>query len=289
MTNTGRLMGRTCLIVGGTSGMGLATARRFLEEGARVVVCGRSQEKLDAARAAVGDFGHDHFHGIAVDVIDPTEVQSLFDQTLDLLDHRLDVLFHVAGISGRRQGDAALHECTVEGWDAVLDANARSLFLTNRAAVRQMLTQPLDDHGLRGTVLNMGSVLGWSPAPEFFGTVAYAASKGAIRALTLNAAARYARDRIRFNLIAPALIETPMAGRAVADPAIRAYLATKQPMAEGPGTPEDCAQAALFLCEPASRFLTGVVLNVDGGWCVSEGQIPSTQPPCLPVSSNDSP
>ena len=66
-----------------------------------------------------------------------------------------------------------------------------------------MLAQPLDEHGLRGTVLNMGSVLGWSPAPDFFGTIAYAASKGAIRAMTLNAAARYARDRIRFNLIAP--------------------------------------------------------------------------------------
>jgi NAD(P)-dependent dehydrogenase (short-subunit alcohol dehydrogenase family) len=139
-----------------------------------------------------------------------------------------------------------------------------------------MLAQTLDDQGLRGTVLNMGSGLGWSPAPDFFGTIAYAASKGAIRAMTLNAAARYARDRIRFNLIAPALIETPMAGRAVGDPAIRAYLATKQPLAGGPGTPDDCAEAALYLCEPASRFLTGVVLNVDGGWCVSEGQVPAT-------------
>ena len=146
----------------------------------------------------------------------------------------------MAGISGRRFGDGALDECTVEGWDAVLNANARSLFLTNRAAVRQMLAQPLDEHALRGTVLNMGSVLGWSPAPEFFGTYAYAASKGAIRAMTLIAAARYARDRIRFNLIAPGLIETPMAARAVTDPVIRAYLATKQPLAGGPGTPEDC-------------------------------------------------
>ena len=138
-----------------------------------------------------------------------------------------------------------------------------------------MLAQPLDDHGLRGTVLNMGSVLAWSPSPDFFGTIAYAASKGAVRAMTLNAAARYARDRIRFNLLAPALIDTPMAARAVSDPAIRAYLATKQPMAGGPGTPDDCAEAALYLCEPASRFVTGVVLNVDGGWCVSEGQVPA--------------
>ncbi len=275
MTQTGRLQGRTCLIVGGTSGIGLATARRFLAEGAQVTVCGRSQKTATEARAILEEVGSERVRVLAGDASDPAHVEELFVQVLAFFSGRLDILYHVAGISGRRFGDAALHECTVEGWDTVLDSNARSLFLTNRAAVRQMLAQPLDEHGLRGAVLNMGSVLGWSPAPDFFGTIAYSASKGAIRALTLNAAARYARDRIRFNLIAPALIETPMAVRAVTDPAIRAYLATKQPLAGGPGTPEDCALAALFLCEPASRFLTGVVLNVDGGWCVSEGQVPT--------------
>jgi NAD(P)-dependent dehydrogenase (short-subunit alcohol dehydrogenase family) len=260
--------------VGGTSGIGLASARLFLAESARLVICGRSQQTLDAAIAGLGGVASDRVRAITADAADPGRVERLFQETLTFFSGRLDILFHVAGISGRRFGDAALHECTVEGWDKVLDANARSLFLTNRAAVRQMLAQSLDDHGLRGTVLNMGSVLGWSPATDFFGTHAYAASKGAIQSMTLAAAARYARDRIRFNLIAPALIETPMADRAVSDPAIRAYLATKQPMAGGPGTPEDCASAALYLCEPASRFLTGVVLNVDGGWCVSEGQVP---------------
>lgn len=288
MTNTGRLHGRTCLIVGGTSGIGLATARCFLEEGARLVVCGRSSQTANAARAKLEQIEPGRSLVLNADAAEPDQVESLFQEALSYFSGRLDVLYHVAGISGRRFGDAALHECTVEGWDTVLDANARSLFLTNRATVRQMLTQPLDQHGLRGTVLNMGSVLGWSPAPEFFGTFAYAASKGAIRAMTLNAAARYARDRIRFNLIAPALIETPMAGRAVGDPAIRAYLATKQPMAAGPGTPEDCARVALFLCEPSSRFLTGVVLNVDGGWCVSEGQIPHAQSSISHNSSLDS-
>jgi NAD(P)-dependent dehydrogenase (short-subunit alcohol dehydrogenase family) len=287
MTNTGRLESRTCLIVGGTSGIGLATARCFLAEGARVVVCGRTSHTAQAARDSLGQLAPQRVFVVTSDASEPPQVEELFEESLVFLSGRLDILFHVAGISGRSFGDAALHECTVEGWDTVLDGNARSVFLTNRAAVRQMLTQTTDDHGVRGTVLNMGSVLGWSPAPEFFGTFAYAASKGAIRSMTLNAAARYARDRIRFNLIAPALIETPMAGRAVADPTIRAYLATKQPMSAGPGTPEDCAQAALFLCEPASRFLTGVVLNVDGGWCVSEGQVPSSQPSPPAVPSSD--
>ena len=95
--------------------------------------------------------------------------------------------------------------------------NAYGVFLTNREAVRIMLTQPLDAAGLRGTVVNVGSVLDRSPSPAHFGTLAYAASKGAVRALTLAAAARYAPDRIRFNLLAPGLIDTPMAARAAND------------------------------------------------------------------------
>ncbi|MDG3006111.1 SDR family NAD(P)-dependent oxidoreductase [Paludisphaera mucosa] len=271
----GRLDGSRCLIVGGTGGIGLASARRFRDEGARVVACGRSPETCAAAAADLGP-------GVAVltaDAAVPEDVDRLFAEAVEILGGRLDVLFHVAGLSGRRFGDGPLHECSVAGWDAVLDANARSTFLTDRAAVRQMLMQEPDARGLRGTVLNMGSVLGWSPAPDFFGTIAYAASKGAVEAMTIAAASRYARDRIRFNLIAPALIETPMAARACGDPAILAYLAAKQPMAGGPGSAEDCAEAALFLCEPASRFTTGVVLNVDGGWCVSEGRLPDAPPP----------
>jgi NAD(P)-dependent dehydrogenase (short-subunit alcohol dehydrogenase family) len=271
-SRAGRMMGRGCLIVGGTSGIGLASARRFLEEGARVVVCGLAEESRDEARDQLRSFGA--VEAIAADVTRPDAVAALFVDALEFLGGRIDVLFHVAGISGRRFGDGPLHECAEAGWDVVMETNAKAMFLTNQAAVRRMRAQPLDDSGLRGTVLNMGSVLAWSPSPDDFGTYAYAASKGAVHAMTLAAAARYARDRVRFNLIAPAVIETPMAARAVADPAIRAYLATKQPMAGGPGTPDDCAAGALFLCEPSSRFVTGTVLTLDGGWCVSEGQHP---------------
>ena len=149
--------------------------------------------------------------------------------------------------------------------------NAQGMFLTNRAAVRVMLEQPIDAVGLRGTVVNVGSVVDRSPSPVHFGTVAYAASKGAVRALTLASAARYALDRIRFNLLSPGLIDTPMATRAVNDIRLRPYLESKQPMAGGPGLADDVAEAALYLCEPASRFVTGAELVVDGGWSVSEG------------------
>lgn len=277
MRRPGRLDGRTCLIVGGTGGIGLASARRFLEEGARVVVAGHSPEAGRSALAQlsplgpVWDFPVELASGAA-------EVARLFAAALDALGGRLDVLLHVAGISGRRFGDGPLHECSDAGWEGVMDVNATGVFLTNRAAVRFMLRQPLDAAGLRGTIVNVGSVLDRAPAPSHFATIAYAASKGAVRALTLNAAARYAPERIRFNLLAPGLIDTPMATRAVNDPAIRPYVASRQPIAGGPGCAEDVAEAALYLCEPAARFVTGAELVVDGGWCVSEGAWPAGIP-----------
>jgi NAD(P)-dependent dehydrogenase (short-subunit alcohol dehydrogenase family) len=266
----GRLDGRTCLIVGGTSGIGLAAARRFLKEGARVVVAGRLANAQASAIAQLVALGPAWEHDLDLSLGEP-EVAGLFDFALDALGGRLDILLHVAGVSGRRFGDGPLHECSSGGWERVMQINAMGLFLTNRQAVRHMLLQPLDAVGLRGTIVNVGSVLDRSPAPAHFGTIAYAASKGAVRALTLASAARYASDRIRFNLLAPGLIDTPMAARAVNDPEIRSYLATKQPIAGGPGTAEDVAEAALYLCEPGSRLVTGAEITVDGGWCVSEG------------------
>lgn len=270
MTARGRLAGKGCLIVGGTGGIGLALSRRFLEEGARVVVTGRPGEPSDAANESLQGLGP--FWRREADVASAASVGDAFRQALERLGGRLDVLFHVAGISGRRFGDGPLHECNEEGWDQVLSINARGAFLTNREAVRQMLGQERDEAGLRGTIVNTGSVLGSSPSPRFFGTYAYAASKGALRAMTMTAAAQYAPEGIRFNLLSPGLIDTPMAARAVGDPAIRAYLEHKQPLGAGPGTAGDIAEAGLYLCEPASRFVTGVELNVDGGWSVSEGR-----------------
>ncbi len=267
------MSGQCCLIVGGTNGIGLATARRFLQEGAKVVVTGRSTESTRTARDVLE--GRGPIWSVTAEASDPASLEGAFRTAVTLLGGRIDVLFHVAGISGRRLGDGSLHECTLEGWDSVLDANARGTFVTNRLAVRLMLEQEPNEHGLRGTVLNTGSVLAHSPAPEFFSTFAYSASKGAIRSMTRAAASYYARFKIRFNLLSPALIDTPMSRRATDDHQILTYLVSKQPMTGEAGTPEDCAEAALYLCEPASRFVTGVELTVDGGWCVSEGQIPS--------------
>jgi NAD(P)-dependent dehydrogenase (short-subunit alcohol dehydrogenase family) len=260
----GRLADQRCLIVGGTTGLGYAAAARFLQEGARVVIAGRAPDKGGAAAEALSPHGPVQF--VACDAVDPAQVARLYDETVTFL-NGLDVLYHVAGISGRRHGDGPLHECTDAGWQATLDANLKSTFLTNRAAVRHFLSQ-----GRPGAILNMASVLAFAPSPRHFDTAAYAATKGGIIALSRLAAARYAPDGIRVNVLAPGLIDTPMAARAVSDDAIRGFLRTKQPLAGGPGRPEDCSDAAVFLCSDEARFITGVVLPVDGGWCVSDGQ-----------------
>jgi NAD(P)-dependent dehydrogenase (short-subunit alcohol dehydrogenase family) len=118
----------------------------------------------------------------------------------------------------------------------------------------------------------MASVLALAPSPHYFDTCAYTAAKAGIIGISRLAAARYAGDGIRVNVLAPGLIDTPMAQRAARDDAIRAFLRTKQPLAAGPGLPDDCAGAAVFLCSDSARLVTGVVLPVDGGWGVSEGQ-----------------
>ncbi len=264
MSRTSLLTDKRCLIVGGTGGIGRAAARRFLEEGASVVVAGHDPAQGELALRELGPVGKVAF--LACDATKAHEVERLFASTLALLGG-LDVLYHVAGGSARGAGDGPLPECSDDGWRFALDVNLTSTFLTNRAAVRHFLAGPSP-----GAILNMASVLALAPAPRHFATVAYAAAKGGAIALSRQVAAQYAPAGIRVNVLAPGLVDTPMAARAVSDPAVRHYLATKQPLAGGPLRPEDCADAAVFLCSDAARAVTGVVLPVEGGWCVSEGQ-----------------
>ena len=122
----------------------------------------------------------------------------------------------------------------------------------------------------------MSSVLGWSPSPKFFATHAYAAAKAAVIGFTKSCAAYYAPQNIRFNVIAPGLIETPMSRRAAGDETIQKFIASKQPLDGGRiGAPQDLDAAVVYLLSDESRFVTGQVLAIDGGWGVSEGQVPA--------------
>lgn len=258
----GRLSGKRCLLIGGTGGLGLAAARRFLDEGAIVTLSGHDEQTGTDAIRSLGDGTF-----ILCDATNPNSVHALFRETLEKLGG-LDILYHLAGGSGRRYGDGSLHECSEEGWQTTLELNLSTVFRTNQAAVQYWLAKQQP-----GAILNLASVLALAPSPHHFDTCAYSAAKAAIIALSRNAAARYAAVGIRVNVLAPGLIDTPMARRAVTNPEIVHYLRTKQPLRGGPGNPEDCAEAAVFLCSDAARFVTGCILPVDGGWCVSEGQL----------------
>ena len=267
------LVEKVLVVIGGTTGLGFSAARAFLGAGARgVVITGRNPA---SARAAMEQLGA---RAIALegDATDPEHAPAAIARARERFG-AFDGLYHVAGGSGRRLGDGPLHELTDEGLRGTLELNLHSVMLSNRAAVRQFMAQRTG-----GAILNLGSVLGWSPSPKFFATHAYAAAKAAIIGVTKSAAAYYATQNIRINVLAPALVATPMAKRAAADERILNVIATKQPLDGGRiGAPEDCDGAAVFLLSDAARFITGQVLAVDGGWTLSEGQIPDEAPPPL--------
>jgi NAD(P)-dependent dehydrogenase (short-subunit alcohol dehydrogenase family) len=260
---------RVVVVVGGTTGLGFSAARACVEAGGRVVVVGRNP---DNARSAGELLGPSSSRVVVADATDPATAPAAIE--LALTDFgRFDALYHVAGGSGRKAGDGPLHEITDEGWDFTQRLNLTSLFYSNRAAARQFLLQASASRYPRGSVLNMGSVLGYSPSRKYFATHAYAATKSAVIGFTRSCAAYYAPHNIRFNVIVPALIETPMSHRAAGDETIMGFIRTKQPLDGGRiGRPEDLDAAVVYFLSEASKFCTGQVLTVDGGWSVSEGQ-----------------
>jgi NAD(P)-dependent dehydrogenase (short-subunit alcohol dehydrogenase family) len=124
----------------------------------------------------------------------------------------------------------------------------------------------VNESGARGTILNMASVLAFSPEPKFFATHAYAASKSAIIGLTRAMAAYYGPHKVRVNAIAPALTRTPMSARAQQNTEILEFIRAKQPLSEDLIEAEDVARAAVFLLSDESRYITGEVMTVDAGW-----------------------
>lgn len=243
--------------------MGLSAAHAFTKNGANIVAVGLDEESCKNARKELTG----NAFVLQCDATDEGTAQNAIGRCQEKFGG-FDGLYHVAGGSGRRMGDGPLHELTLKGWNKTLELNLTSLMLSNRAAVRAFRDQ---DTG--GTILNMGSVLGFSPSPEYFVTHAYAAAKAAIIGYSQSIASYYAKDNIRVNVIAPGLVETPMAQRAAQNSEIMKFIKTKQPLQGGRiAHPEDLGGAACYFMSDQSRFTTGQVLAVDGGWSISEGQ-----------------
>jgi len=257
------LNNKNIVIIGGTTGIGLSAAKAFLVNGAKVIVVGRNEESVSAAKKILGD----NAEAIRADARESRTSVDAINSCIQKFGS-FDGLYHVAGGSGRKMGDGPLHELTLEGWNRTMELNLTSLMLSNQAAIKKFL-----ELNKAGTILNMGSVLGYSPSPHFFSTHAYAAAKSAIIGFSKSVAAYYAKDNIRVNVIAPALVETPMAQRAASDKEIAEFIRTKQPLDGGRiGQPDDLDGLALYFMSGLSKFTTGQVVAVDGGWSISEGQ-----------------
>jgi len=246
-----RLKDKVAIITGGGSGIGLATAQLFLEEGARVVTFDINATAATSPNERV----------LRVDVRSASQVETAIQQVMKF-HNRIDILVNVAGGSGRKWGDGPIDSCSLDGWDMTLALNLDSVFYCCKYALQVMLEQEY------GTIVNVASVLGLVGGDDDFATHAYSASKGAVISLTRSIASYYAPRGIRANVICPGLIATPMSQRAQESEHILARLPQLQPLTSSFGAPKDVAHAALYLAADESAFVTGSVLTVDGGWTV---------------------
>ena len=243
-----KLEGKIALITGGNSGIGLATARKFAEHGAKVVISGRDPQTLAKAAKDIGG----ETLAIRVDVADPAELNSLFDQVKTHYGG-IDVLFVNAGIAQF----APVSEATAAHVDEVIAVNFKGAYFTIQKAL------PLLNDGA-SVILNTTTVhhLGLP------GTSVYAASKAAVRSLARTLSAELIARGIRVNGVAPGPIETPILSRlGLAPEAVKELaqgLLSREPVKRF-GRPEDIAEAVLFLASPDSAYIVGVELNVDGG------------------------
>jgi NAD(P)-dependent dehydrogenase (short-subunit alcohol dehydrogenase family) len=257
------LKNKNIVIIGGTTGLGLSAAKAFIKNNANIVVVGRNKESVAEAKKLLGP----NAEVIEGDATNPDTAKHAIERCVKNFGG-FHGLYHVAGGSGRKMGDGPLHELTLDGWNKTLELNLTSLMLSNQAAINQFIKQQS-----AGTILNMGSVLGFSPSPEHFSTHAYAAAKSAIIGFSKSVAAYYAKNNIRINVIAPGLVETPMASRAAQDESILFFIKNKQPLDGGRiGEPEDLDGLAVYFMSDDSKFTTGQVIAVDGGWSISEGR-----------------
>lgn len=248
-----RFEGRVALITGGSSGIGLATARAFLEEGAKVAITGRRPDALEKAAAELGKVGD--IVAIRGDVSKAADAKRMVDVTTKTLGP-IEVLVNNAGIFI----GGAVHETSERDYDAILDINLKGTFLVSKYAIPGMRRRR------RGAIVNVSSDAGLTGYP---GYAVYCASKGAMVLLTKAMALDYAKDGVRVNVVCPGEVDTPMMRQEIERSGLgeRAYfdlLAKTIPMAR-PATPEEVARTILFLASDEASYMTGSAVAVDGG------------------------
>jgi NAD(P)-dependent dehydrogenase (short-subunit alcohol dehydrogenase family) len=253
-----RFNGRVALVTGGASGIGKVTAQTFAREGAKVIVATDANIKggEETVRLIKATGGEATF--VKCDVSQPSDVEAMVDKCVKLYG-RLDYAFNNAGIGpdGKRVPVVNIVDCPEEVWDRTVDTNLKGVFLCMKYELKQMFTQKY------GVIVNTASVAGLKALPGF---CAYVASKSGIIALTKAAALECAEAGIRVNTILPGPTERTLLFEYLtsAQPDEREKMMNMIPM-KRVATPEDMAEAVMWLCSNEASFITGHVMPIDGG------------------------
>ncbi len=239
--------GKVAIITGGGSGIGLAIAEKFVSAGIQTVIVGRDEQKLSDAKAQLGEL----CYPMPCDISNLSSIPAFVEKVIAQFG-QIDILVNNAGINMKKD----FTEVTDEDFQSVITTNLTSVFVMSREVVKQMLKQG------SGSIINISSMAAQYGLPR---VIAYSASKTAIDGMTRAMAVELSPKGIRINAIAPGFIETAMTAKALnSDPERKAKVFGRTPMGYM-GQPSDIGDAALYLATDASKYITGVVLPVDGG------------------------
>ena len=252
-----KLKGKSAIITGGSLGIGQVTALLFANEGADVLITGRTEttlvEAVELAKDAPGRIEY-----LVSDVSKEEDCKSAVDHAVELFG-KIDILFNNAGILPL----GVTHETSVETWEQVFNINVKGTFMMSKFTIPHMI----ENGG--GSIINNSSILG---IKAITGTAAYNSTKGAVSQLTRSMALEYGANGIRVNAICPGTTATPMVAAFIesSPPELEEFLKGVQPITGHLGrfaTPEEIAHAVLFLCDSENvAYMTGAELSVDGGW-----------------------
>lgn len=240
------LKNKTAIITGGTRGIGFGIVKKFLENGANVVLTGSRKESVDKALSQLTEY-NGKVIGIYPDLCNPDEVQKAFSDINERFGS-IDILVNNAGISSR----TSIYDYTIEEFSKILDINVKAVFVCTQAAAKIMKEQK------HGVIINISSMVSKYGQPAGCG---YPATKFAVNGLTVSLARELAKDNIRVNAVAPGVTKTDMVSALPKEMVDR--ISSGIPLGRM-GEPEDIANACLYLSSDMASYVTGVILSVDG-------------------------